>query len=356
MTLIILQATGFNFATVVGFSSIAVLGLFGSSGYGAANAAMEEVLGHMYYSGIDSTSIQWGPWRSVGMVASSKAVAVAMAHLGISMTNPISGLMLIEQLRCTIDSHRSSYCFFSTICNPNAAHPVASLFECAETGCHSSPYKSNVDSNGINSFTNIVSLDQETVLDRVRSILSKILVVDSIHPQRSLVEYGADSLMSGEIQSSLSSAFGYDLPSTFLFDFPTLQSMSQEICQTVCTLHVTDDGAMEPTALSTNASTPLILNAFAERFPSLQLCGFSAASQITEDCTEIVPSSRWDIHSCSRGAQMGLRFGKFIHNCEYFDNALFGISKIESERMDPQQRILLEARSIILSCVSLLSN
>lgn len=351
MILVILQATGFNFATVTGFSSIAVFGLLGSSGYGAANAAMEEAIGHMYNSGIDAISIQWGPWQSVGMVASSKAVAVAMGNLGISMTNPLSGLMLIEQLRYTQDSRRPSYCFFSTTCNPCSAHPISSLLECAGTGCHSSTHKSNMDSNGINGFQNKISLDQETVFESVRSILSDILVVDSIHPQVSLLEYGADSLMSGEIQSSLSSAFGYDLPSTFLFDFPTLQSMSQEICQIMCSLYCTDDGEIEPTALSaTNASTPLILNAVAERFPSLQLNDFSAASQTTQDCTEIVPSSRWDINSFSQGAQMGLRFGKFIHNCEYFDNALFGISKIESERMDPQQRILLEARSIAFSC------
>eukprot|EP00890_Picochlorum_soloecismus_P002222 jgi/Picsp_1/2/NSC_00002-R1_beta-ketoacyl synthase len=339
------KATNFNFATVVGFSSIAALGLLGSSGYGAANAAMEEVLGQMYYSGINAISIQWGPWNSVGMVASSKAVAVAMASLGVSMTNPLSGLMLIEQLRYITGSRRPVYCFFSTRQTHCSAHPISLLLEGGETGCHGSTCKSKLDSNGAKGKENPVSLDQDTVLDRIRPILLNILVVDSIHPQTSLLEYGADSLMSGEIQSSLSSAFGYDLPSTFLFDFPTLQSMSQEIYQTVCESHIIDEESIEPIASrATHSTSPLILNSVVERFPSLQPHDFPAASQVAKDCTEIAPSSRWDVQAFSRGGQMGLRFGKFIQDCEYFDNTLFSISKIESERMDPQQRILLEAR------------
>lgn len=288
MVMILLQATSFNFATVVGFSSIAVLGLLGSSGYGAANAAMEEVFFQMYYSGIDATSVRWGPWHSVGMVASSKAVAVAMASLGVSMTSPLAGLMFIEQLCITTDSSRPSYCFFSREGAPNSTHPISSLLEIRETGCAKSKCQSNLDSNAINGNENSILIDQDTVLDRIRSILTNILVVTSIDPQISLLEYGADSLMSEEIQSSLSSAFGYDLPSTFLFDFPTLHSMAQEIYHTACESGIREDGKNEPTASSaTHSTAPLIINAVVERLPSLRQHEFSAASQLPPDCTEV---------------------------------------------------------------------
>jgi len=65
------------------------------------------------------------------------------------------------------------------------------------------------------------------------------------------------------------------------------------------------------------------------------------------DVVSEVPVGRWDLddfydeESCVRG-KMSTRWGGFIKDVDCFDPHFFGISPREAERMDPQQRILLE--------------
>ncbi len=45
------------------------------------------------------------------------------------------------------------------------------------------------------------------------------------------------------------------------------------------------------------------------------------------------------------GAQQRVRFGGFLDGVDAFDAALFGITGAEADLMDPQHRVLMEARS-----------
>lgn len=75
------------------FSSIAALtGPAGSSNYAAANAALDAAAAALQASGLCATSMQWGAWSEVGMVAGSHAVQRAMGRAGIGMVTPASGL------------------------------------------------------------------------------------------------------------------------------------------------------------------------------------------------------------------------------------------------------------------------
>ncbi len=67
-----------------------------------------------------------------------------------------------------------------------------------------------------------------------------------------------------------------------------------------------------------------------------------------------IPLDRWD---CDRLLLPGVdantagtagRFGGFVDRWAAFDGAAFGVSPSEAALMDPQQRILLEARSCFL--------
>ena len=60
-----------------------------------------------------------------------------------------------------------------------------------------------------------------------------------------------------------------------------------------------------------------------------------------------VPSERWDIdqfYSPEPGTpgKMNSRYGGFLNNIDQFDAGFFGISAEEAERIDPQQRLVLE--------------
>ena len=46
------------------------------------------------------------------------------------------------------------------------------------------------------------------------------------------------------------------------------------------------------------------------------------------------------------GAQQRVRFGGFLDGVDAFDTPLFGITGAEADLMDPQHRVLMEARSL----------
>ena len=84
-------------------------------------------------------------------------------------------------------------------------------------------------------------------------------------------------------------------------------------------------------------------------------CRFPSASNSTEywqllkegiDAISEVPGWRWDVEKYydpePAPGKMITKFGGFLDQVDYFDAEFFGISPRETERMDPQQRILLE--------------
>jgi acyl transferase domain-containing protein len=61
-----------------------------------------------------------------------------------------------------------------------------------------------------------------------------------------------------------------------------------------------------------------------------------------------VPLPRWDVEApdaiwqMDRPAQLRVHFGGFLADVVLFDAAVFQISSVEAQLMDPQQRLMLE--------------
>jgi len=85
------------------FSSAAVLGASGQSGYAAANAYLDSLAELRHQSGLPALSIQWGPWRETGMASGLDVDA----HWRRQGTEPLSTEEALNALGRALSSGRA---------------------------------------------------------------------------------------------------------------------------------------------------------------------------------------------------------------------------------------------------------
>ena len=116
------------------------------------------------------------------------------------------------------------------------------------------------------------------------------------------MESGLDSLGSVELCSSLASTFNMELPSTFAYDYPTIQAMAAFVCAATGT-HVSSEAAAAAAAASSLPSQPdsqqssIQLLGLACKSPSRApgLAGFWAMAAGCHDVQTVIPQERWDL-------------------------------------------------------------
>ena len=166
-----------------------------------------------------------------------------------------------------------------------------------------------------------------------------------------LMAAGLDSLGMVEVRNALQSRLGLQLPSTLLFDYPSIDAISIYISQQ---LAIQPPGAPEAAqALLTHHPSMLSMpqQDRAQTQAMLVTAMVTAAPQgalqstAAVDTISAVPLSRWDVDAAPEGLFTGpaVKFGSYLSNPAAFDAAAFGTSETEAMYMDPQQRLLLQA-------------
>lgn len=320
--------------SLVSFSSIAALmSPSGSSVYASVNCVMESIISTRSNMGIECSSIQWGAWASIGMVSGSGSVAKAMRDMNVSLINPDQGLWAFTQILYLTGTRKHLYS-----CIP---------FQCMDE--YFLVNKVNDISGGLiqndgseeESINNHDSWTPEHIMHTVQQRISDLLGAQINNVSESLIHFGADSLCATEIQSTLSKEFCINLPSTFLFDYPTVSTMAEIISEKMGkTQSKPLDFQVKMEGVAADARSPISIEAIILRRPD----GLSKRNSQTPDCTRIVDFNRWDAN-ISHINNFNMRFGKFLSDIEFFDSELFNISSREARLMDPQQRLLLEVRN-----------
>jgi acyl transferase domain-containing protein/acyl carrier protein len=142
---------------------------------------------------------------------------------------------------------------------------------------------------------------------------------------------GFDSLSAVELANRMGEALSIVLPGTLVFDYPSVSSMAQHICDFLAPAAEQQILAVPEAARQVQE---LISLSVAARLPGSASVGDSISS---------VPYGRWDLEASRRGHFVErARFGGFIADESVFDASLFGISRAEADLVDPQQRLLLE--------------
>ena len=184
---------------------------------------------------------------------------------------------------------------------------------------------------------------------QIREIFAQVLMIDAdqIDPNAAYVNFGVDSFTSLTVVKEINAAFGVQLRSTELFNFPSINEISLYIQQQI--RHATQ----EPASHSVAKPQPLAERAFAAATHSpidnragIAIIGMSGrfphAKNIDEywhnliegrDCINDVPPGRWQ----GKGF-----WGGFVDDVDRFDPLFFNISPKEAEWMDPQQRLFVQ--------------
>jgi len=199
------------------------------------------------------------------------------------------------------------------------------------------------------------SLPEREVTSRVKSIASSFVEPRILSNDASLIENGLDSLGAMALASRLSKEFGIHLPSTLLFNYPSIQDISgylRSFSETKRTPSSTND--LERT-LKLNLSVKMdsiAVIGMSCRFPNdINTLDDMWSMQIRKAILpNVIPPSRWDsdaaiadMHPCSDKYQ-SIRFGSLLSSAvmESFCSDLFNFSSFEAEVMDPAQRLAIE--------------
>ena len=216
-------------------SAAAVLGSAGQANHSAANAFLDLLARARRTQGLPGLSINWGPWAEVG-AAADRDLTGRLAMQGLRAVTPKQGLFALERLLedssaqvavLPIDwqrfvdhaRHAGSQSFLAEVLATDA--PAQSRSQAAQ--------RRSIDLHG--QLADAPAARRRPIVAAfVRERVLRALGLDpgqAMDPQMPLGDMGLDSLLSVELRNTLSSDLGASLPAILLFDYPTIDALTE---------------------------------------------------------------------------------------------------------------------------------
>ncbi|WP_299608351.1 SDR family NAD(P)-dependent oxidoreductase [uncultured Aquimarina sp.] len=364
---------------VVFFSSIAgVFGNIGQCDYASANAYMdhyanyrnkEKVKGNRYGHTI---SINWPVWEEGGMKVTMDKEELRSRWGIIPLPEKEGILSFIEALN-------------TGLVNVTVVYGVKSELEQKLINSEQTEKIKKKNSEPI------LGLDiqklKQLLTQKIKSLVSELLKLDSdiIRITDEFGSYGFDSVSLTKLSNHLNGFYNIDLTPTVFFNHPTIDKLSNFLLEDYqdeifgkyevtaqklngsgkITENTTGDikitGKKEIPRYSHMSKRKVVLNnqenlkndpvaiiGVSGRFPgSSDINSFWNNLKENKDMISEIPSDRWDWEKyygnpLKEKNKTRSKWGGFIKDIDKFDPLFFGISPLEAELMDPQQRITLE--------------
>jgi NADPH:quinone reductase-like Zn-dependent oxidoreductase/acyl carrier protein len=232
------------------FSSVvSVLGGSASGNHAAANAFLDALAPFRRSLGLPAVSINWGAWAETG-AAVRGGVRARIEQRGLGFISPYEGLTALERILQGSDpqiammrvdwasflrehdDHRRQPFFDRLDERPLGDRAPGSATALERVDELPSPLLDELHAAYPSERRSLVASHVETCVAKVLG-LSRTAVIDHHQP---LSEMGLDSLMAVELRNTLRSSMGQPLPATLLFDYPTVQSLSDHLAEDILKL------------------------------------------------------------------------------------------------------------------------
>ncbi|MFF9587413.1 SDR family NAD(P)-dependent oxidoreductase [Streptomyces achromogenes] len=219
------------------FSSAAgTLGNAGQAGYGAANAFLDALARLRRDQGLPALSLGWGLWADEsGMTGSlGRAGRDRIARAGIAPMSSADGLALFDAALGLPDPAVLTARFDAAALRARAEDGTLPVLL---SGLVRGPARRrSAGAAGPDGPGRLAGLSakerRQALLDLVRHHVAAVLAhpdPDALEIRRGLLDLGFDSLTAVELRNRLAQATGLRLPSTLLFDHPTITALADHL-------------------------------------------------------------------------------------------------------------------------------
>ncbi len=247
------------------YSSISsVLGSAQLAHYSAANAFLDGLATHRRALNLPAISINWGPWESGGLVQST-AGSEKVLNSGFLTLPPSEALQHLEQALLLNQSQLAIVSAnWTQLKNTYSVHHQQSLFDLLVRSV--TPTESASAPLLLNQLREMPAWNRAEALSEYISqqVCALLEMSDSstLDTNRGFFDFGMDSLMAVSLRTRLEQQLGCKLVASTIFDFPTVERLTQYLLsllfteETLAKEHV----AQTPQTAMTHTPTPALEN------------------------------------------------------------------------------------------------
>lgn len=376
-------------------STAAVTGNLGQTDYAYGNCFMDYFsqlrngLGKQGLRYGNTLSVNWPLWKEGGLQV-GKATEDLFASMGITTLETANG---IQSLKDTLRAGEDQLVVFQgnaqklrkllgikdTAANVNDKpiygqnkaqnHTQENIQENTQSYAHShaqnhdpnhaqSNTQSNIPANTLNTFhkTGILEDIHRDVKNAVKEILR--IKEKDIFLEKDMNEYGFHSLTFTELANKINKLYSIQINPSIFFEYGTLGALSdylyKEHYDSISAVHGKEEAEqITPSNLVNAASVeedfpntlpgkrePIAIIGMGGIMPqSEDMLSFWRNLEEARDLVTEIPSDRWKKEDLPDNIS---KWGGFMNEIDKFDPLFFGISPMEAELMDPQQRIFMQ--------------
>jgi len=218
------------------FSSITtIFGTVGLGNYSAANAFMDGLAYYRQSRGLPALSINWGPWADVGILARNELARKQWTERGMSPIPAEQGLQILDALFKHVGTQYAAFKINWELWlkhYPGKGIPplVAEWVKPAKQREASKPQAQIKQSANILQKLQLAPPKQRAtvlttyVCEELASVLGHISI-EAIDTQITFTQMGIESLMAMELTNRLQSSLNCRLPSSLVFQYPTVEKL-----------------------------------------------------------------------------------------------------------------------------------